>query len=85
MSTHHIATASSSRLVALVLLGPLTDFANSLERVQRAFLCINVQEILHGPANLSAHVHALRAVPLQVVTVLVVIIVPLAHFASDIL
>lgn len=85
LSTHHIATASLPRLIVPPLLGSSADFADPLEGVQRTFLCINIQQILHRSTNLPAYVHALRAIPLQMIAVLVVIVVPLAHFAPDVL
>lgn len=85
ISTHHVATASSRRLVVPSLLGLPAKLADPLEGVERAFLRVDVQQVLHGSAYLSARVYALRAAPLQMIAVLVVIIVPLAHLAPDIL
>lgn len=88
--TNHVTAASSSRpLVPPLILGlPAATSPNPrVERVQlvHAVRRFHVQKILHRPPPLPAHTPVLRALPLQMIPVLVLIILPLARLAPHIL
>lgn len=87
--TNHVTAASSSRpLVPPLVQSPATTSRDPrVERVQLAVRRFHVQKILHRPPPLPAHSRpaALRALPLQMIPVLVLAILPLARLAPHVL
>ena len=84
-STNHITAASSPRFLVSPLVRLSATSANPFERVQLALLGrFRIQKILHRPSDLPARAATLRALPLKMIPVFVVIVLPLAHLAPDV-